>query len=130
MQELVNAERSLYGLPPLVLDSTLCELSAVKARDMRDYGYFGHRSERLGSMPQLVSSALGDIAYIGENIGLNFIDDLEAHRAWMTSAMHRKNILGKQYTRIGYSSVATEGSGRIYVQVFAGDTLETEAENH
>jgi uncharacterized protein YkwD len=121
MQELVNRERCCAGLPPVALDKALCLLSAMKARDMRDNRYFGHRSERLGTMTQMVSQYIGNLPRVGENIGLNFPDEETVHQAWMTSALHRKNILGQNYSRVGYGWADAYGTGRIYVQVFTGE---------
>ncbi|MCW3490916.1 CAP domain-containing protein [Dethiobacter alkaliphilus] len=121
MRELINGERRQAGLPPVLLDEALCELAAIKAKDMRDNGYFGHRSDGLGTMPELVEASLGSCSRIGENLAMNFPDESSVHRAWMSSAMHRKNILDEGYQRFGFSWVEMGEKGRIYVQVFTGE---------
>ena len=121
MRDLVNGERQQAGLTPVLLDAALCRLADIKAKDMRDNGYFGHRSDGLGTMPELVENLLGNYSRIGENIALNFFDEPSVHQAWMSSALHRKNILDAGYDRFGYGWVELAGAGRIYVQVFTGE---------
>jgi uncharacterized protein YkwD len=128
MQELVNRARREKGLPPVMLDPQLCLLSEIKARDMAQNRYFGHQSERLGSMCEMVSRQVGERGWIGENIGLNFSDEEEVHHAWMNSALHRKNILHRNHNRVGFAWAQAEGAGRIYVQVFTGE--ETGGSRH
>lgn len=120
MDELVNRERLRTGLPPVILDQALCELAELKARDMKDCGYFGHYSEALGSMPELVERVLGHVPRVGENIALYFPSDEAVHQAWMGSTLHRKNILDSFHERVGYAWAELDGTGRIYVQVFTG----------
>ncbi|MDW7650216.1 MAG: CAP domain-containing protein [Bacillota bacterium] len=122
MQELVNAERIKKSLPPLILDDELCRLAGLKAMDMCSRGYFGHHSDRLGSMTELVTSKKGNCDRVGENIALNFLDEETVHAAWMSSALHRKNILDRHYRRFGFASAQVPDAGWIYVQVFTGET--------
>lgn len=51
---------------------------------------------------------------------MNFCDEPTVHQAWMSSALHRKNILDAGYDRFGYGFVDLPDAGRIYVQVFIG----------
>ena len=119
MQELINHERRLAGLGRLELDTDLCELASLKAEDMRSEGYFGHCSKRLGSMTELVEKKMGERKWIGENIACNFPDEETVHQAWMSSPLHRKNILDKNYDCFGFAHTDM-GAGRIYVQIFTG----------
>lgn len=120
MQQLINHERSLAGLDRLELDSDLCELASLKADDMCRNRYFGHCSKRLGSMTELVQKTVGERERIGENIALNFPDEESVHQAWMSSPLHRKNILDKNYDRFGFAHADMGESGRVYVQIFTG----------
>lgn len=120
MEDMVNKERGRVGLEPVVLDENLCRLAGMKAEDMRKWRYFGHRSDRLGSMTELVETYLGDVPRVAENIAMNFLSDEAVHQAWMCSALHRKNILNSGHESVGYAWVELEGSGRLYVQVFTG----------
>lgn len=121
MEQLVNKERLRAGVPPLALDKDLCDLAGMKAHDMRDNAYFGHYSDTLGSMTELVDRVIGETPRVGENIALNFPSDEAVHGAWMCSALHRKNILDSCYDRFGYAWAEVGEAGRVYVQVFAGN---------
>lgn len=120
MEDLVNKERACAGLGPVTRDTILCRLAGMKARDMRERRYFGHYSDRLGTMPELVETVLGDVPRVAENIAMNFDSDDAVHQAWMCSPLHRKNILHAGHDRIGYAWADIEGAGRVFVQVFTG----------
>lgn len=121
MRGLVNRERNKAGLAPLRLDAILCVLAGLKARDMQEARYFGHRSDRLGRMSDMAEHLAGIRGRIGENIALNFPDAASVHRAWMCSVLHRNNILDGKYRRFGYGYADLNGERRIWVQVFADD---------
>jgi len=56
----------------------------------------------------------------GENIARGQPTPEDVHRSWMNSTGHRRNILDRDYGRIGVGYVACDGPRRHYwTQVFA-----------
>ena len=87
--KLANRERSR----PLVMDDQLMEAAERKIDDMIEKGYFAHTHG--SSTPwKFMREAGYDFKAAAENLGQGFETAEEAHRAWMKSKGHRKNILG------------------------------------
>ncbi len=97
---LANQERKR----PLTLDPQLTLAAERKLDDMLAGRYFAHTH---GSRtPWAFIEAAGyDFASAAENLGRGFETAEQAHRAWMKSKGHRRNILG-DFTDVG---VAVKG---------------------
>lgn len=126
--QLVNRDRTLNNLPPLVEDPLLSEAAQNHARDMLDRNYFNHVTPD-GKTPRDRFLAVGGSPRVGvgENIlraggqgaGLTYQILEEAQRGWMYSNGHRENLLTPEYTKFGYGIVVGP-MGRTYaVQMFA-----------
>ena len=115
--ERTNANRASYGLSALTLDEELCNVARAKAEDMAAKGYFSHTSPTYGSPSQMLKSFGISYGYMGENIAKGYSNASAVVDAWMNSAGHRANILGKSFTRIGVGYCA---NGNIWVQIFVG----------
>ena len=94
MLEYLNRERIGQGLPALAMDAELSRIARVKAEDMRDHRYFAHESPTYGNAGQMLGSFGYPYAGVGENIA-HHADVAKAHAAFMSSAGHRTNILGR-----------------------------------
>ncbi|HEY9909376.1 MAG TPA: CAP domain-containing protein [Thermosynechococcaceae cyanobacterium] len=125
---LVNRDRQLNGLKPLVEDPLLAQAAQNHAADMLKRNYFAHKSPE-GKTPSDRFAQVGGQGGAGENIfmqtgtiGISITNGLleQFQKGWMYSPGHRQNLLEPSYTRFGYGIVADSVSGQAYaVQNFA-----------
>jgi uncharacterized YkwD family protein/spore coat assembly protein SafA len=110
--ELTNMEREKKGLPPLQADRNLSRVALYKSRDMRDAGYFSHRSPAYGTPDEMLKRFHISNSTASENIAAGQLNPEEVVREWMNNPVHRKNILNKFYTHVGvgYADGGTYGS--------------------
>jgi uncharacterized protein YkwD len=113
MFQLINRERTQNGLPQLELDAELTKLAREKSRDMICYNYFGHQSERLGSVYDQLRQNGIDYRVVGENL-IGAPGYRRAHQSLMDSPAHRGNILNPCFSKIGIGI----GAGGPYRKVF------------
>ncbi len=97
----VNAERAKANLVPLTLDKALCDGAYLKSKDMADHNYFSHTSPSYGSPFDMMKSLGITYRAAAENIAKN-ISVSGAHTAFMNSPGHKANILGSQYSKVGF----------------------------
>lgn len=126
--QLVNRDRSLNNLQPLVEDPLLSKAAQLHAEDMLKRHYFNHVSPE-GKTPRDRFVAVGGSSHVGvgENIlkgnenGLVFTYGKaeQFQRGWMYSNGHRANLLTAEYTRFGYGIVVGVGGQTYAVQMFA-----------
>lgn len=117
---LVNKERRLHGLKPLVLNPRLDLAAKLHAQNMARYRKMAHDLPE-SPLPTL-SHRAQHVAYyfatIAENIALGYPDAETVVMGWMKSPGHRQNILSREIVEIG-TGVADSPSGRLYFcQVF------------
>ncbi len=119
MINLVNQERIGRDFKALTVDEKLKEVARIYGREMIENGFFSHISAIDGSTPAERASRLGvSFVIIGENLA--FAPDVYiAHQGLMNSPGHRKNILFKEYGRIGVGVVDGGIYGKMFVQMFA-----------
>lgn len=125
---LVNRDRQLNGLAPLVEDPLMSEAAQNHSQDMLNRNYYGHITPE-GLNPTDRFALVGGRSGVGENImeqtgatgiSLNYRLIEEFQKSWMYSAGHRQNLLEPSYTRFGYGIVTDAVSGRAYAaQLFA-----------
>lgn len=119
MVELVNAERSKAGAPPLAVDLTLTRLARQKSADMIKLNYFDHQSPTYGSPFDMMKAAGVTYRTAGENLaGAPTVD--RAHTSLMNSPGHRRNILNPAFTHIGIGIVEGGPYGLMITQMFIG----------
>ncbi|WP_460195084.1 CAP domain-containing protein [Thermosynechococcus sp. FA-CM-4201] len=126
--QLVNRDRQLNGLPPLVADELLTEAAQRHAEDMLKRQYFSHTNPE-GQSPMDRFIALGGRGGVGENIMeqkgtpglvLNYKLIERFQKGWMYSEGHRQNILRPEFTRFGFGIALNAARGEVYaVQMFA-----------
>jgi uncharacterized protein YkwD len=132
---ILNDERASRGLSRLAVDSELNALALEKARDLVQYDYFDHYSERLGSphemivarvvpLPKMTAENLWKVEGTYHGQFLNGTAQ-QAHEGLMNSEGHRKNLLHTDYTHIGVACVGgivNRPEGKLYqvvlVQLF------------
>jgi len=77
---------------PLAFTAILNDAARDHARDMADRAFFAHINPD-GLDPTQRAAALGYSGQAGENIAAGYADLDAAHRAWLVSLGHRKNVL-------------------------------------
>jgi uncharacterized protein YkwD len=120
--ELVNAERSSQGLPPLKRVTLLDQAARYHAADMEQDDYFNHDSydRRNGNLVYVcewsdrVSFYYSGWNSLGENIASGYGSPQSVMAGWMGSSGHRANILSTSYREIGVGYY----SGNQWVQDF------------
>ncbi|MCT7986751.1 CAP domain-containing protein, partial [Laspinema sp. A4] len=99
--QLVNRDRQVNGLPPLVADPLLSQAAQIHAQDMFIRNYFSHYSPE-GKTPTHRLIEVGGKGGAGENImkqsssvdiilSYRLIEDFQ--KGWMYSPGHRANLL-------------------------------------
>ncbi|PZO45844.1 MAG: hypothetical protein DCF17_00375 [Shackletoniella antarctica] len=126
--EVVNRDRQVNGLPPLVEDPLLSQVAQRHAEDMLARQFYDHVNPD-GQDPSDRFMAAGGQVGAGENImqqkggmpvALSFGLVEEYQKGWMYSPGHRENLLTADYTSFGYGIVASRTGTEIYaVQMFS-----------
>lgn len=119
---LLNAERIDKQHTPLRRDPHLDAVAQAHARHMAEAGFFDHPNPQGMEVFERLDAA-GAPAWwtAGENIASGYRNAHEAHKGWMDSKGHKKNIRNEQYRYVGigaYYAPATR-MGWYWVQVFA-----------
>jgi uncharacterized protein YkwD len=110
---MVNRERRIRGLSPLVSDSSLRLAARHHARDMALRGYVGHDSLRGQTMRARLAGFLRPGPRIGENVAM--VQSVEeGHRAFVASQPHLQNMLDPRFHRVGIG-VTTAGEMGIMI---------------
>ena len=110
---LLNQDRMRNGLPALTLDPALSKLARLKSRDMYQNKYFSHTSPTYGSAAQMLRSHGYSFTSVAENIAHHATVE-KSQAAFMSSAGHRRNILGSQWSKVGIG-VWKDDQGFVYV---------------
>jgi uncharacterized protein YkwD len=98
---------------PLKWDDCLGKVAERKSKDMVERKYWSHEDTLTGEIETWgwIIETCGQYEYAGENLTKGFTDNEKAHKTLMNSPKHRKNILNKNYKRIGvgcYDYICTQ----------------------
>ncbi|PIR03155.1 MAG: hypothetical protein COV60_01775 [Candidatus Magasanikbacteria bacterium CG11_big_fil_rev_8_21_14_0_20_43_7] len=97
-----NAQRQMYGVLPLAMNTQLSSAAHAKLQDMFSKQYFEHVAPDNTEPSDWVEGAGYVYRLIGENLALgDFSGDLDLVTAWMNSPGHRANMLKAEFTEIG-----------------------------
>ncbi len=124
--ELVNIERSRFGLDPLQIDSQLNQAAQVHSENMAYQDFFSHTGRDGSRASDRIRAAGYDKGYTGENIAAGQTTPEAVVAAWMGSAGHRENILRDGFDEIGVGYVYLENdTGNVnynhyWTQTFGG----------
>jgi uncharacterized protein YkwD/uncharacterized membrane protein required for colicin V production len=117
MLNLVNRERTLAGLRPLVADERLRQIARVHSQEMFQRDYFSHASPSGGSPFDRMRAAGISFAVAGENLA--YAPNLDiAHQGLMNSPGHRANILRPEFGRVGIGVIRSPAQGSMFTQDF------------
>lgn len=116
--ELVNLERSIEGLTPVLESPVLTKLAEDYACRMIDDGFFDH-FDPTGAGPAERAAEKGYLFLaIGENLAAGQQTPAEVMDVWMRSPSHRAIILDPRWEEVGVA-VRSGGTYAIYwVQEF------------
>ncbi len=114
--ENINILRTNVGLSPLTLNEKLNASAQAKNDDMIKRGYWAHFAPD-GTTPwDFMTKANYKFTVAGENLARGYKCDEKNLIEFMKSPTHRENILGTQYTDIGFGRADT------YLTVHFGKT--------
>lgn len=120
-RRLLAGDRARADLPALDLDPLLAAIARAHSEDMRDGGFFGHRSPATGVLGDRLRAAGYRATAFAENLAKN--DNLaEAEATLLGSVGHRANLLSDAFTHVGVGLAEAEERGRrqwFVTQVFA-----------
>lgn len=101
MLDLINDARETKDLIPLAANTTLHAVAQQHSNDMVQKNFLNHNGSD-GSTPEVrVKRALGEPAYVGQNIAAGFRTIQLTHDAFMKSKENRDNILSGAATQVG-----------------------------
>jgi uncharacterized protein YkwD len=119
--DLINDQRVLNGLPPLVWADDVAAVARAHSQDMVDRGFFDHiNPDGLDPGQRLAAAGIANLGW-AENIAKIFNTGDPADRAatgWMSSAGHRANILNPAYDESGMGVVLGGDGYWYFTQVF------------
>jgi uncharacterized protein YkwD len=130
---LVNHERALVGLPPLVMDRKLNDAAQAHAEDMRRRNYYSHVSPTGGEPPDRYKRAGGSLyGHFAENIARCYKCATPAdkaavrqlHEQWMGSPEHRKHFFKTDVMLYGFGLAETDRGKHYAVEEFYGPVTE------
>ena len=116
---MINEERTKAGAGALVLDPFLCEMARMKAQDMADNGYFGHKSPKWGYPDEMMRAFGVTFNYYGENIACGDVIPADVVDNWVCSSPHLDNIVSKNYKRTGVGCAKGKNGALYWVQDFS-----------
>ena len=119
---LMNNERRKRGLKLLVLDLRLTRAAQKHSDSMYQHGYFAHIDKKGRNFQKRILKEGYPRCYSAENLALAGTPSL-ANSLWLRSPGHRKNLLGKKYTRVGIGK-----AGRYWTANYA-ETMGTASIN-
>ena len=120
----INSERAAAGRAALAHGPGLSTVARVRSLDMATDDYFGHVSPSGETVVDLMIAFEVPFGALGENLA-NVSGDVErsvaiAMEALMASPVHRDNILGGAYTRVGVG-VAVTAEGAVIITMLFSD---------
>lgn len=116
MLQLINGERVRNGLAKLKPDPRLTGLAREKSRDMVSANYFGHISQKLGTVYDQLQQKGIVYRTVAENL-VGAHGYRRAHESIMSSPAHRSNVLNPSFTRIGIGIVKGGPYGKMVTQI-------------
>jgi uncharacterized protein YkwD len=118
--ELVNLEREIENLHPLVWDNALGSAARDHSTDMAQQNYFSHTSLDGRVFNQRITAAGYPYSTCGENIAAGYSSPQAVMNGWMNSQGHRANILNSAFCDlgVGYAFGSSSTYGHYWTQDF------------
>ncbi len=116
---LVNRERRLNGLEPVVRNTVLEAQARQYACEMIHYGFFDHENPSTNtSLPDRAIEFGYEYLVIGENLAAGQRTPAQVMEDWMQSPGHAANILDPRFTELGVGVRSGGEYGLYWVQEF------------
>jgi uncharacterized protein YkwD len=112
--DATNAFRANYGINPLDYCDVAARTSRGHSRDMADRKFFDHETPEGSTVFDRYRKQGGRNIGIGENIAMGFLTGVEALDGWINSEDHRKNLLLRQYSRLGAGVGYDQSNNMLY----------------
>ncbi len=120
--EVTNEVRVKNGLSVLTWDEELCRMARAHSESMARLGFFSHQTpEGLSLKERARAVGIRRFRVLGENIAYNqgFEDPgAFAVERWLTSSMHRENILSREFRASAVGSFVGSDGKVFFTQVF------------
>lgn len=98
----INLLRSQLNRTELTLDPTLTKIALLKAQDMYDRDYFGHRDPDGNYITDFARARGFDTGWLGENIASWYnVSDRALQYGLEESPWHRANMIEPSYKKVG-----------------------------
>lgn len=119
---LLNAQRAVKGLQPLVWDDDVARIARMHSENMAKYKFFSHTGLD-GSLVNNRADQCGVSKWraIGENIAFNqgYEHPVEfAVERWMQSTAHRENLLNDRWKESAVGVAVAKDGAYYFTQVF------------
>lgn len=111
--ELHNKERNSKGYSKLEINKNLCDYAQKHAEFMASKNSLVH-----SSMSNLMK-VNSDSSLVGENIAWGQETEESVVSSWMWSPMHKWNILGSKYKKVGFGMKEGKDSRKYWCVVFS-----------
>jgi len=120
---LANQARASHNLAPLHWDANLAQAARAHAqRLIREPGELEHQYPGEPDLTARAAQTGAHFSTIAENLARRAQDPAQLQQVWMSSPIHRANLLDPNLTTIGIA-VITDDAGLLYaVEDFARDT--------
>lgn len=118
--DLVNEQRSNYGLAPLSYSTELEAVAYMHSKDMAQNNYFDHTNLSGQSPFDRIKAAGISYRSAAENIAAGQRTPQEVVNSWMNSSGHRANILNSSVTKMGVGIYSGGSYGIYWTQLFIG----------
>lgn len=116
---LINDYRDQNGLRPVILSDTLTVSAERHSKDMAEYDFFAHDTERssyypAGSEPwdRMEAEGYDYNTFKGENLAVGYETAEQAMQAWKDSPSHNAAMLDGNYRVMGVARINAPGSDR------------------
>lgn len=110
--ESINQARSNYKLSPLNTDERLNRAAEIKAKDIINKQYWGHKSPSGKMSWSYIKDSNYEYVEAGENLAKDYGSSNSIVNAWANSPKHRENLLSKKYKDLGVAVVNGELNGK------------------
>ena len=120
----INTSRTEHGLNEVVLSEEISEVAQNHVEDMKTNNFFAHNNLQ-GETPEDRRIKAGIKTSVAENLSRD-VDIPSVHYGLMRSGAHRKNILEKNWTRVGLG--ITEDQGYLLVAEEFSTSAVTESD--
>lgn len=121
---LINQVRKDNGVQNLTFSETLSQVAAFRACDMFNRNYFSHYTPEGTNVFNLMRNWKIKFKYGGENLAkgkpADYVTPEKVVNTWITSHLHKCNLLKKSYNRIGVG-IEVRGKEKIVVVIFISD---------